>query len=115
MDKVGLAGLLTGHAGAAPWPVRGSGVRDFPPERERRGSGGGGNGLGVSQASSWRKEMAREGQVATRASSPCSAVSVAFHRAAWGHGARKTTGGGATGPAAGPRPVREVSFCPFFF
>ena len=39
LDKVGAAGLLTGHVGASPWPARVSGLRGFFVGRTNRGRG----------------------------------------------------------------------------
>ena len=65
-------------------------------EGAREGLGGGhgvSSGMPGTQLCAWlpgegdrREEKAWEGQVATRASSTCSASSVAFHRAAWRRG-----------------------------
>ena len=55
LDKVGAAGLLTGHVGASPWPARvsGSAVSSWGG---RTGVGdGGGSELGFS----WTREEAR--------------------------------------------------------
>ena len=66
-------------------PAR-SRVRRVCGEDERRRALEGGNGRTARPGAAWREEKAREGQVATRASSTCSSSSVAFHRAAWVRG-----------------------------
>ena len=92
-DLLDTAALL-GDVGGRVASVHGDGgarVSVEIGEGAREGGSGGGNGRGVFPGCLQTRVEGAGGHVESAASSTCSASSVAFHRAAWRRGARKTT------------------------
>ena len=108
LDKVGAAGLLTGHAGASPWPARfsatASSSRGGRTAVEKGESEVRGRAPDVS-ASRWRQ--GRGWGAATASPRACQA------RSSLPGSLRKTTGARRWAGPTGPRPGRQVSLSLF--
>src|SRR4051812_23409714 len=106
MDTKARAGLLTGHAGGAPWPARVSGVREFPLERRSRGQGRGKEGDGrLPDVRGVEKEQGRDWEEATASARSRLATELPALASA-GKTTREASGFGRLGPSLG----RKVSF-----